>query len=171
MGQPILACILARHSPWRRLRSVIYRHCVSPFKSLQLIWRSDHLLMPDLPMNYSLQWRHNDHDMASQITGVPIVCSIVCSGADQRKHQSSASLAFVMGIHWWLVDSPHKWPLTRKMFTFYDVIMLQFGENDRVAVYYWLTRDDHTDQRSPVGGLYFANAHEISRFYIKPWTI
>ena len=37
--------------------------------------------------------------MASQITGVAIVCSAVRSGADQRKHQSSASLAFVRGIH------------------------------------------------------------------------
>ena len=35
--------------------------------------------------------------MASQITGVSIVCSTVCSGADQRKHQSSASLAFLWG--------------------------------------------------------------------------
>ena len=46
--------------------------------------------------------------MASQITGVSIVCSTVCSGADQRKHQSIASLAFVRGIHRWSVDSPHK---------------------------------------------------------------
>ena len=37
--------------------------------------------------------------MASQITGVSIVCSTVGSGADQRKHQSSTSLAFVRGIH------------------------------------------------------------------------
>ena len=37
--------------------------------------------------------------MASQITSVSTVCSTVCSGADQRKHQSSASLAFVRGIH------------------------------------------------------------------------
>ena len=35
--------------------------------------------------------------MASQFTGVSIVCSTVCSGADQRKHQSSVSLAFVRG--------------------------------------------------------------------------
>ena len=34
----------------------------------------------------------------SQITGVSIVCSTICSGADQRKHQSSASLAFARGI-------------------------------------------------------------------------
>ena len=37
--------------------------------------------------------------MASQITCVWIVYSTVCSDADQRKHQSSASLAFVRGIH------------------------------------------------------------------------
>ena len=35
--------------------------------------------------------------MASQITGLSIVYSTVCSGADQRKHQSSASLTFVRG--------------------------------------------------------------------------
>ena len=46
--------------------------------------------------------------MVSQITGVSIVCSALCSGADQRKHQSSASLASVRGIHRWPVNSPHK---------------------------------------------------------------
>ena len=54
--------------------------------------------------------------MASQITSISMVCSTVCSGADQRKHQSSASLAFVKGIHWWPVNSPHKRPVTRKRF-------------------------------------------------------
>ena len=58
--------------------------------------------------------------MASQITSLTIVYSIVHSGADQRKHQSSASLAFVRGIHRWPVNSPHKWPVTRKMFPFDD---------------------------------------------------
>ena len=62
--------------------------------------------------------------MASQITSLTIVYSTVYSGADQRKHQSSASLAFVRGIHRWPVNSPHKWPVTRKMFPFDDVIML-----------------------------------------------
>ena len=42
---------------------------------------------------------------------------------DQSKHESSASLAFVWGIHQWPVNSPHKWPETRKMFPFDDVIM------------------------------------------------
>ena len=46
--------------------------------------------------------------MVSQNTGDSIVCSAVCSGADQRKHQSSASLVFLMGIHRWPMNSPHK---------------------------------------------------------------
>ena len=62
--------------------------------------------------------------MASQITGVSMICSTVCSGADQRKHQSSAPLAFVRGIHRWPVNSPHKGPVTRKIFPFDDVIMV-----------------------------------------------
>ena len=61
--------------------------------------------------------------MAIQITSLTIVYSTVYSGADQRNHQSSASLAFVRGIHWWPVNSPHKRPATRKMFPFDDVIM------------------------------------------------
>ena len=38
--------------------------------------------------------------MASQITSITIVYSNVYSGTDQRKHQSSASLACVREIHW-----------------------------------------------------------------------
>ena len=52
--------------------------------------------------------------MASQITNLTIVCSTVYSAADQRKHQSSASLAFVWGIHRWPVNSPHKGLVTCK---------------------------------------------------------
>ena len=62
--------------------------------------------------------------MASQITSLTIVYSIVYSGTDERKHQSSVSLAFVRGIHRRLVNSQHKWPVPRKMFPFDDVIML-----------------------------------------------
>ena len=54
----------------------------------------------------------------SQITGVSIICSTICLVGDQRKHQSSASLGFVRGIHGSPVDSPHKGPVTRKMFSF-----------------------------------------------------
>ena len=60
---------------------------------------------------------------ASQITRLTIVYSTVYSDADQRKHQISAALAFVRGIHRGSVISPNKWPVTRKMFPFDDVIM------------------------------------------------
>ena len=61
--------------------------------------------------------------MASQITSLTIVYSTVYSVADQRKHQSYALLAFVRGIHRWLVNSHHKGSETLKMFPF--VIMGQ----------------------------------------------
>ena len=73
--------------------------------------------------------------MASQITSVSIVYSTVYSGADQRKHQSSASLAFVMGIHRWLVNCPHKGAVTRKMYPFDDVIMHHTKTGQRTLLY------------------------------------
>ena len=70
----------------------------------------------------TLQLRHNGRDCISNHQ--PHDCySTVYSDSDQRKHQSSASLAFVWGIHRWPVNSPHKWPVTRKMFPFHDAIM------------------------------------------------
>ena len=73
---------------------------------------------------YTTAIHYNDVIMgavASQIASLKIVYSIVNSGADQRKHQSSVSLAFVKGIHWWPVNSTHKRPVTQKMFPFDDV--------------------------------------------------
>ena len=64
--------------------------------------------------------------MASQITSVSFVYSTVCSDADQRKYQSSTSLAFVRGIHPLPMNSPHKGPVMRKIFPFDDVIMKWF---------------------------------------------
>ena len=54
--------------------------------------------------------------VASQITSLTIVYSAAYSDADQRKHHSSASMAFVRVIHRSPVNSPHKWPVTRKCF-------------------------------------------------------
>ena len=67
--------------------------------------------------------------MTYQITGLTSVYSTDYSGADQRKHQSSASLARVRRIHRWTVNSPHKGPVTRKIFPFDDVIMICFNWN------------------------------------------
>ena len=62
--------------------------------------------------------------MASKITSITIVYSTASLGADQRKHQRSASLAFVRVIHRSPVNSPHKWPVTQKMFPCGDVILV-----------------------------------------------
>ena len=80
----------------------------------------------DLTKFQDLAGHYNDVTMttiASQVTSLTVVYSIVHSGADQRKHQSSASLAFERGIHRRPLNSPHKGPVTRKMFQFDDVIM------------------------------------------------
>ena len=78
--------------------------------------------------------------IASQITSLTSVYSTVYPGADQSKHQSSASLAFVWGIHRGPVNSPHKWPVTRKMFPFDDVIMKWRAFDRRILIYErWLS--------------------------------
>ena len=59
----------------------------------------------------ALPWRHNVFTQNAEL------------GADQRKHQSSALLAFVRGSRRRPVNSPHKEPVTRKMFPFDDIIM------------------------------------------------
>ena len=64
----------------------------------------------------SLQWCHNGRDGVSNHQPLECLYSTVYSGADQRKYQNSASLAFVLGIRRWPVNSPHKWPFTRKCF-------------------------------------------------------
>ena len=60
--------------------------------------------------------------MTSQITSVSVVCSTVCWGADHRKHQSSASLAFTREYRW-PIDSPHKGPSDAENIPFDDVII------------------------------------------------
>ena len=70
----------------------------------------------------TLQWRHNERDSVSNHH--PHDCLLNRSFRRRsKKHQSSASLALVRGIHRWSVNSPYKGPVTRKMFPFNDVIM------------------------------------------------
>ena len=78
-----------------------------------LMLNSDSLLPKSMIVHYSDVIMS---EMVSQITSLAIVCQPVYSGADQSKHQSSVSRAFVRGIHRWPVNSPHKGPVTRKMF-------------------------------------------------------
>ena len=87
--------------------------------------------------------------IASQITSLTIVYSTFYSDAHQRKHQSSASLAFVRRIHWWPVNSPHKWPVTRKMVPFGEVIMAPNNQNSYSVYAYgaikaWVLQTDES---------------------------
>ena len=59
--------------------------------------------------------------MASQITGVSIVWSTVCSGAEQQQQQQKIKAP----RHWGeSMDSNNKGPVTRRMLPFDDVIMV-----------------------------------------------
>ena len=106
---------------------------MKPFGDIELDhhWLSHYVSQSRLILNRVLHY--GDVIMgaiASQITSLTIVYSTVYSDADQRKPQSSASLAFVWGIHREPVNSPHKWQVTRKMFSFDDVIMWDWLETN-----------------------------------------
>ena len=88
----------------------------------------------DRPQKSSLHWRHNERDGVSNHQ--PHDCLL--NGLFRRrsrKHQSSASLSFVRGIHRWSVNSPHKGPVTRKMFPFDDVIMVTLKKKPVVTTF------------------------------------
>ena len=96
---------------------------------------------------YPITYLYDDVIMdtiASQITSLTSVYSTVYSGADHRKHQSSASLAFVWGIHRGPVNSPHKWPVTRKMFPFDDVIMWWLNKQSARGRQSWIPKRFNT---------------------------
>ena len=98
-------------------------------KGTNLSWsRCDMVTFSSLLVICAKNIRHYDDvimgAIASQITSLTIVYTTVYSDADHRKHQSSVSLAFVRGIHRRPVNSPHKGPVTWKMFPFDDVIMI-----------------------------------------------
>ena len=97
----------------------------------------------DICSNLSLEWRHNGHDGVSNYQ--PHKC--LFNRADQRKHQSSESLAFVQGIHRGPVNSPHKWQVTRKLFPFDDVIMHCIRPTTHVvsSATTWLIFSKHDD--------------------------
>ena len=104
------------HTLWDILQTASLFQTLMSVHSLYIQWWT---MVADVGCRY-----YNDVIMgaiASLITNITIVYSTVYSDADQRKHQSSAPLAFVWGIHRGPVNSPHKWPVTRKMFPFYDV--------------------------------------------------
>ena len=114
----ILLCIIVL---WLYYKFSVYSHLLSTH-DLKGCFNVVSYTCPNA--NYVIHY--NDAIMgaiASQITSLTIIYSIVYSDTNQRKHRSSASLTFVRGNHRGSVNSPHKWPVTRKMFPFPDVIM------------------------------------------------
>ena len=107
-------------------KNILYTYCLR--WNTQLDNPSDELVPPQIKMVLVL---HNTIPwiipmgilMVTQITSLTSAYSTAYSCANQRKHQSSASVAFVRGIHRWQVNSSYKWPVTRKMFPFDDVIV------------------------------------------------
>ena len=80
-----------------------------------------------------IMWRHNGRDAVSNHKPHDCLSNRIYSGPDKKKHQSYASLASMRGIHRWPVNSLNKWPVTRKMFPFDDVIMTSKANNYRTV--------------------------------------
>ena len=116
---------------------------VVPLCLLVIHWMNTVLISVVVSQNPWLGWSRWTLNVimgaiASQITSLTIVYSTVYSDTDQRKHQSSAWLAFVRGIHRRLVNCPHKCPVTRKIFPFDDVIMIPSHFNQSMCPACWI---------------------------------
>ena len=109
--------------------------------------------------------------IASQITSLTIVYSTVNPDADQRKHQISASLAFVQRIHRGPVNSPHKWPVTRKMFPFDDVIMIAWFQDGPPNCLTEEQSHEILDEFASAGGNFIdtAGAYGLPEEYLGNW--
>ena len=84
-------------SVWRHCNVYLHLSHFSTLKCRRLLW-----FALNENKNISISHHYNDVIMgaiASEITSLTIVYSIVCSDAYQSKHQSSASQAVVRGIH------------------------------------------------------------------------
>ena len=130
----VMACCLTAPSHYLKqccsiISGILCHTSESNFTKKKLIpntsWKSTLLrLLPHLAeANNYLRWRHNERHGISNHRRLSCVLNRLFR-RESKKNQSSVSLAFVRGIHRWPVNSPHKGPVTRKMFPFYDVIIL-----------------------------------------------
>ena len=94
---------------------------------------SDLLSQQMVSQSMALRWRHNGRVSVSNHQPHDCLLNRLFRRRS-KKDQSSASLAFVWGIHRGPVNSPHKWPVTRKMFSFDDVIMAPSNTENRVVM-------------------------------------
>ena len=125
-------------------------------------------LLVQIPENH-----YNDVIMgavASQMTSLTIVYSTVYSGADQRKQKKPCVTGLRVGNSPGSVNSPHKWPVTQKMFPFDDVIMYCLGQ---LGKYHWFWCSSSSHRRSPVVIILTvslaANFIHLSHFSVTEW--
>ena len=128
--------VIVNWTLWNKLQWMFNQNSNFSFKNMHFKMSSAHY--HDIMMS----------TLASQITSLTIVYSTVYPGADLRKHQSSASLAFLRGIQRWPMSSPHKGPVKRKLFPFDDVIMQNGGHfiqmGDETSIMYIVQRATFT---------------------------
>ena len=134
---------------WTDKRIFVFHQCI--IFTIQTPWLTQ--MQTKL---FTIELSHNNDvimgAIASQITSLTIIYSTVYSGADQRKHQRSASLAFVREIHRSPVNSPHKWPVTQTMFPFDDVIMDVhiFHPSLMTPMWVWLHYITNHEEKNPL---------------------
>ena len=135
-------CIILCHHRWSRILAIF------------VIWGLSHYNVVILSV------------MAYEITGAWTVSSNVCGGANQRKHQSSTSLAIVRRTHRrWREDYYHKMPVMRKMFPFDDVIVLMGHKaSSRGQVLVSHLKIVHHMMRDMTGAILFPNRYVMYRF-------
>ena len=82
---------------------------------ISAFWYSKSFLNWTVSSGKSLQWGQNERNGVSSQRRLDYLLKQLFKRRS-KKHQSSASLAFVRGIHRWPADSPHKGPVTRKKY-------------------------------------------------------
>ena len=121
---------------WNKAWTPLENACL-PHASYPCLWISCD--MQNCIITMTPQWaRWRLRSLASRLFTQPFIQTQI------GKYQSSASLAFVRGIHRGPVNSPHKGPVTRKILPFDDVIMINHFMNMCLYIHekqnvYWIS--------------------------------
>ena len=111
--------------------------------------------------NTTLQWRHNGHDGVSNQQ--PHHCLLNrLFGRRSKKTSNLRVTGLWWGIHRGPVNSPHKGPVTWKMFPFDDVIM----KNTAACIFYWTYYAHRYSLQKKTGEFNARNNQSLRRRYI-----
>ena len=125
----IAYCSTFYHAPlWNICSATFKQLCAVWRKCLRKIWRVHYMTHCDVialishckPMDIGIQQRFCKFVANTFQNGTPVLRTIVLTA---QNNPLSRIKAFVRGIHRWPVNSTHKWPVTRKIFPFDDVMM------------------------------------------------